>query len=790
MPMWQKRLLDNKPLWPFFLVWCLAIAIRVIGISTPPQYYDMATFQAWGNHMLQVGPVHFYDHTWSDYLPLPLYFFAPIAALSQWLGVNFGIVFKSVMSLLELGLIYGILRVWKLQGKLLLLILLALSPIIIGDTAFWGQIDTIPALLALFSLVSLSPILFGLAVAIKPIVILVAPVIWIVSCKKKPWWQFPLISGLTFLATGLPMSGLHTIRLLWERTMEQAGTYPFTTINAWNVWSLIPNLSSWPSDNQIVLGLSSHTAGLILFCSLSLIVLNNWRKTHFSAHYGFRVAATLLIIFYTFTTRMHERHLLFGLPFLAVATLFEPWILLPLTLLTCSFTFNLFAAFYWVEHAQVWPFSSSFVSLISWLNVLTALTLTFIWHWPTFLHKTKLILAKNRVLFLILVLASCLRLINLQYPATYIFDEVYHAFTAREYLHNHVAAWEWWTTPPSGVAYEWTHPPVAKYGMVLGMLLFGENSFGWRIGSAVAGIICILGIYLLTYALSRNTLTANLAAFLTSIEGLHLSQSRIGMNDMYMLVFLIWSLYAAVKSRWKWSAILYGLALASKWSAMYGIIPLALLYFYQNNAKIWHLKSGILCIVHALRCALIAICTYLLTFTPFILAGHSWAQLLELHRQMWYYHTHLVATHAYQSVPLQWIFAARPVWYYVNYGENLGNIYAQGNPLILWLGLAALILSLKKILTFRYSIFFVLYAIFTLPWIASPRIMFFYHYLPSATFLCVILAIWLAEIPKKYMLTILAFCALAFVLLSPVYYGFPISHLYWDALFKLFPSWR
>lgn len=400
-------------------------------------------------------------------------------------------------------------------------------------------------------------------------------------------------------------------------------------------------------------------------------------------------------------------------------------------------------------------------------------------------------LASNKFLIAILLLASTLRLVNLSHPEKYIFDEVYHAFTAREYLHGNIDAWEWWTTPPEGVAYEWTHPPLAKYGMWAGMKIFGENSFGWRIGSAVFGVLSILGLYCLVLAITKNKQVALLSAFLVSIEGTHIAQSRIAMNDMYMLCFYIWSLYLAVKSRWKGAAILYGLALSSKWSSLYGVIPLAVIYLHDNNPKDWSVKKVLSHIFFTLRLLLIVLSVYVLTFAPFITAGHSWAQWWELHRQMWYYHTHLVATHDYQSTPREWIFAIRPVWYFVHYvGDKIQNIYVQGNPLILWVGLVAFVLQLRYLLKFKYSIFFLLYSIFTFPWLFSPRIMFYYHYLPSATFLCVILAWLLSTIPKGVRNISLVLFALSLLLISPMLYGFAMPHLYWDTLFGLFPSWK
>ncbi len=800
--MWLKNWLNNKTFLIYFIITVIGLTVRFYGTTTPAQPYDIGTFHAWADHMHKVGPKDFYSTTWSDYLPLPLYSLVPIVKTAIYFESSFPLVFKIIVSLTELALIVLICKFWTYKNRLLLFFLLMLSPAFIGDTSFWGQIDTIPALLTLLSFVLLgrstplpkhiisSAILFGLAVAIKPIVVLTAPVLWIIGVKHRAWWQLPLIGPLVLFATGYPMAGLSAPKLLWERAMEQAGTYPYTTINAWNMWSVVPHPSSWPPDNQVVFGLSGHTTGLILFTIMFLASFWSWYKSKWDAMVALRLASTILIVFFTFTTRMHERHLLFGLPLLSAAAVLQPWLLLPLFILTLNFTLNLHSAFYWVINAQTWPFDTWLTALVSWSTTIVALLLTFVWDWPKYFVSIGQIIKSHKILVTILVLGSCLRLINLSYPPDYVFDEVYHAFTSREFLHNRIEAWEWWTTPPEGVAYEWTHPPVAKYGMVLGMLFFGENSLGWRIGSAAFGIMSILGIYMLSRALKLSNHTALIAAFLVSVEGLHIAQSRIAMNDLYMLNFYIWALYLAVKSRWKGAAILYGLSLASKWSALYGVIPLAVIYLYENPIKLtfsyWIRNS-----IYAFRLLLITVAVYVLSFAPFIVAGHTWEQWWELHRQMWYYHTHLVATHGYQSTPKEWIFDVRPVWYYVKYmGDRISNIYAHGNPVLLWLGLVAAIMQIKKVFTYPTSIAYLLYFMFTLPWIFSPRIMFFYHYLPSSVFLCMLLATFISGMPKRSVTALLVLCSLSLVWIAPMIFGIPMSTQYWDALFKIFPSWK
>jgi len=72
-------------------------------------------------------------------------------------------------------------------------------------------------------------------------------------------------------------------------------------------------------------------------------------------------------------------------------------------------------------------------------------------------------------------------------PDQYIYDEVYHAYTAAQYADGNTDAWLWSTkAPKDGVAYEWTHPPLGKLIMAAGIWIAGDDPFGWRIASAVS----------------------------------------------------------------------------------------------------------------------------------------------------------------------------------------------------------------------------------------------------------------------------------------------------------------
>lgn len=778
----------------------LALLLRVYGLSVPAQPYDIGTYHSWGNHLINVGPQQFFGSIWSDYLPLPILTFSLPTLLASLTGLDFSLVFKLFHTLLELILILSITKTLPKSFQRWGLTLLLLSPATIGNTSYWGQVDAIPSLLSLLALVLIqyrqgrgSAVWYGLAVAYKPIMILISPLLWLAASQKGRVLSFPLISGLVFFATALPFVSKpwDAISFMWQRAIDQAGTYPYLSINAWNIWTITAE-RAWIPDNIAILGISGHTLGLILFFLGSYLLVKRFIAKGRPLSDLAPLSTLILITFYTVTTRMHERHLLFGLPFLALSLLASRHLFWPYLVLAVSYSLNLYGAYRWVMDNQSWPFPPMVIQYCSWLNILTLLHLFLTYLFPSYLHQLIGLIRKYFFHFLIILLALLLRFINLSHPPAYIFDEVYHAFTAKQYLHGNVEAWQWWTTPPPGVAYEWTHPPVAKYGMVLGMLILGENELGYRIFSAVMGVFAVILLMQFLNLLTHNKTIALLGGLLLAIEGTHLAQSRVAMNDSYMVTFYLASLVAALKNNWKTAALYFGLAMGSKWSAIYGLLPLSYLYL-TSHISTPHLNFSSLAriVLSAIRYLLITFSTYILTFTPFILAGHTWSQWWELHRQMWYYHTNLVATHAYQSTPLQWIFGARPVWYWVEYGTGvISNIYVQGNPIILWFGLTAALSSLIFLRHRTYQLLLLLYAVFTLPWLISPRIMFYYHYLPSAVFLTAILALSLARLSNTTRYLILLLSLLGFIYIIPLLYGLPYSTQFWDIYFSIFPTWK
>ena len=175
--------------------------------------------------------------------------------------------------------------------------------------------------------------------------------------------------------------------------------------------------------------------------------------------------------------------------------------------------------------------------------------------------KFKKVVRKNKIkqeklyLFLILLFAFIIRFWNLWHPQAYIYDEVYHAFTAQEMAKGNVKAWEWWNPSPKGFAYEWTHPPLAKLIMAGGVLLFGKSQFAFRFPGIFFAVGVIYLVYLLGRGIFKNERIALLSAFLVSFDGMLFVMSRIGMADISFLFFLLGTIYFCLKEKYLWSGM-------------------------------------------------------------------------------------------------------------------------------------------------------------------------------------------------------------------------------------------
>lgn len=790
--------------------------LRIILAQFGTLLLDQNTFIAWAHSLTTNGFSMFYT-SWSDYLPGYLYVLSFLSRIES-IGIPTVVLYKlpAITADIFAGLTtYYILKKKYPDKALFGAVLVWFNPATIANSTLWGQVDILTVLFSLASVVSfessviLSAIFLSIGSAIKPQAALTGLVLLPLFLQKsfKQKIVFVLVATGVLLLLFFPFSnGQNIVSFIFERLGVTLNQYPYGSVNAFNFWGLF---GFWKPEGASLF--TNKYLGYLLFGLVSLVGYIQFRKQNGDRQLSsIKMLALLFLANFLFFTRMHERHLLPAIVALAPLAAISTELLISYVVLSFVYIANMNYAFIWITENFKESYSPLLIFFFILLNIVSLVivlqeekTKSFI----GFIRASRVgglvgyvkgflsspepkVFAKDIsnktakiLLVVILVWALSTRLFALVSPEHEYFDEVYHAFTAREMLHGNIKVWEWWNESPEGFAYEWTHPPFAKLAMVMSMVLVGETSFGWRLPAALFGTGSVYLVYVLTKELFKKEKVALLAAFLFSLDGLALVLSRIGMNDIYLVFFLLLTIILFLKNKIVFSSIALGLAASAKWTTLW-LLPILVVTFIlkQKRIKISYLSFLIIPVA-------IYVCSYLFMFT----SGHTFDIFWGMQKQMWWYHTGLVATHPFSSPWWSWPVLGRPIWLYTS-GEHNGvisNIYAMGNPIIFWGGLASIFLTSWYALKDKSkSAAFVVasYAGLFMPWAFSPRIMFLYHYFPAVPFLCISLAYCLSRLPKL-ILPFLIIAGVVFLYFFPRLTGLPVP-VWLNESYYWLPSWR
>ena len=301
---------------------------------------------------------------------------------------------------------------------------------------------------------------------------------------------------------------------------------------------------------------------------------------------------------------------------------------------------------------------------------------------------------------ILIALASFfLRLFNLGDIKTFIFDEVYYVDGARDLLKYGVEV--------SGNNPEFiVHPPIGKWLIASGIQIFGDNAFGWRFATALAGSLMILLIALIAHRLFRNPLLTALASALMAVDGLALVHSRTALLDNFLALFILAATYFFLRRQYWWTSLALGLALGTKWSAVYFIAIFGMIALYRAFTH----HSGRALIRPTLerisQFALLPALIYCASWIGWFISGRGWARdyssnivssFIHYHQQILGFHTSLTEKHTYEANPWSWLIMGRPTSFFYETPKGCGvdscsqEILALGTPFLWWLGTIAII---------------------------------------------------------------------------------------------------
>ncbi|HEY9291625.1 MAG TPA: phospholipid carrier-dependent glycosyltransferase [Microlunatus sp.] len=381
----------------------------------------------------------------------------------------------------------------------------------------------------------------------------------------------------------------------------------------------------------------------------------------------------------------------------------------------------------------------------------------------------------------ITALAFALRLVHLGRPNYLVFDETYYAKDAYSLLKFGYER-NWPDDANASIvaghpdvmektAEFVVHPPIGKWLIAGGIQLFGMNSFGWRFASLVFGSLLILITIRLVRRVSRSTMIGCLAGLLLTVDGLSFVMSRIALLDIFLAFFVVAGVACLVADRdwfrhrladhlvrsgkpdlghdfgplmlfrpWRLAAgLMFGLALGTKWNALYMIAAFCLLALAWDvgarklagagRRSAWAiLKDGVPAFVSVV---VVSGIVYVLSWTTWFATsggydrqwaaenpdatttkvfGSAFASFLHYQKDIYAFHTGTYIneqTHTYNANPAGWLIIARTIGIdAVNDikpgtdgcpagGENcLRVISGIGTPLLWWGAVIALVIAL------------------------------------------------------------------------------------------------
>ena len=355
----------------------------------------------------------------------------------------------------------------------------------------------------------------------------------------------------------------------------------------------------------------------------------------------------------------------------------------------------------------------------------------------------------------------------------------------------------------------------------------GRHALAWRIPGVIAASILAFFVVLLARRLFASEKVAILAGAAVVLDGSMFAQARIGMNDIYVGLFLVAGWYFVVASHAPRrsasldlliAGVLFGLAAASKWAAFYALAGLGLM---SVAITAWAWSRGrpgtggpfdLLAPRGRIRvpgasAAYLLLCFAVIPVAIYLGSYYQWFggptipfgwNLVELTQQMYWYHSGLTAPHPAGSPWWSWPLVLKPVyWYLGNPGPGqTAVIYDAGNVVLFWGALGALVWAAVTAVRTRSAALGVLvFALLSqyVAWIPITRVLFFYHFFTALPFYLLILAaalVALWESGRRTLVTAyVALAAAAFVFFYPFISGMPVPADQ-AAVYFVLPTWQ
>ena len=518
------------------------------------------------------------------------------AAYGDFTGDAMRVFVKLPAVICDIGLGYIIYliarRTWPVAAAIVAMAVFSLNPISWLVSAYWGQADSVAAVfliwaiyLAITKRFEWAWLALAFAVLIKPQPLVIAPILLVYQIRVQGLtWRLvavPIVGFLVAYVGSLPFAPvsnpLGVIAWLYDRYHAGITVYPYNSVNALNLYSI--NRDFYQPDDQPIqfFGLSlgpQYAWGMGIF--IALLCACAWRLWRFLGEtkddderdVTFYTACFVVALgFYMVVTRQHERYLFTALAIVPLLWNATPVLRLATVVLSATFSYNLFYALQYLASPSqdldpllVHPLS--FINFLVLVLVAGSFLIDEVGVWanerlasiggaarvegpaavrrrrgPNPFEGLAAMTRRDVVIALCLMLATGVLLFwNVTFPPARIFDEIYYARAAQEYLAGHSL-------------YEWTHPPLTKLIMAFGAWLFGPphgkfvDPFGARMANCLIGTLWVPLVYAFAKRLFASTAGAVIAVVLVVASGYYYVQARIATPEISVAFFGLLTLY-------------------------------------------------------------------------------------------------------------------------------------------------------------------------------------------------------------------------------------------------------
>jgi dolichyl-phosphate-mannose-protein mannosyltransferase len=275
------------------------------------------------------------------------------------------------------------------------------------------------------------------------------------------------------------------------------------------------------------------------------------------------------------------------------------------------------------------------------------------------------------------------------------------------------------------------HPPLSKICITYGVRILGDNPWGWRVPSVIAGTIGIILFYFIVRRLKLPHGTASLCTFLFAFENFNFVMSSVAMLDVFFVTLMLAFFLLYLQRQYVLSGIFIGLSALAK---LYGAIAAPVLFIHWLLTKTGQPRRFAFTVILA-PVSFVA----LMPLFDFAITREFQNPLMRIQEMLSLSSSLMFSNvdHSAVSRPWEWLLNYRPMafWHTPH--------YTGGISLSLWIVMIPLVLFMLYRLIkreeagiFGFAWFFSTYLLWIPISIITDRVSFVYYFYPTIGALC------------------------------------------------------